>query len=114
MGVCFYLTRELHDILVDPLVAAKEKVYIQDKFRNECVLLGKLRHPHIVHFVGVHYGENLSLIMERLRTDLASLLEDNFAKEITIPLSIKLSILLDVSYGLLYLDPHTHANYHPS
>jgi len=45
--------------------------------------------------------------MERLRTDLASLLEDNFAKEITIPLSIKLSILLDVSYGLLYLHTHT-------
>ena len=101
------IAKRLHDILVDPLVAAKEKVYIQDKFRNECVLLSKLRHPHIVHFVGVHYGENLSLIMERLRTDLASLLEDNFAKEITIPLSIKLSILLDVSYGLLYLHTHT-------
>jgi len=101
------IAKRLHDILVDPLVAAKEKIYIQDKFRNECVLLSKLRHPHIVHFVGVHYGENLSLIMERLRTDLASLLEDNFAKEITIPLSIKLSILLDVSYGLLYLHTHT-------
>ena len=101
------IAKRLHDILVDPRVPAKEKKCVQKKFRNECVLLSKLRHPHIVHFVGVHYGENLSLIMECLHTDLASLLEDRFMKRVIIPLSTKLSILLDVSYGLLYL--HTHS-----
>ena len=59
-----------------------------------------------MHFVGVHYGSNqddMSLIVECLDTDLARCLET----QPNIPIEIKLSILLDVSYGLLYL--HTHS-----
>ena len=41
--------------------------------------------------------------MECLHTDLAKFLEGSSE----IPLSIKLSILLDVSYGLLYFHTHT-------
>ena len=41
--------------------------------------------------------------MECLHTDLAKFLEEYQEKGVDIPLSIKLSILLDVSYGLLYL-----------
>ena len=100
------IAKRLHDILVTQ-VSPREKSSIQQKFTAECVLLSKLRHPNVVHFVGVHYGKStndLSLIMECLHTDLAKFLE-GCSNEI--PLSIKLSILLDVSYGLLYFHNHT-------
>ena len=68
-------------------------------------MLSKLNHPNIVHFLGVHCGKegDLCLIMEKLNTDLAQCLEDRPG----IPLSFKLSILLDVSCGLLYLHMHS-------
>ena len=99
------IAKRLHDILISPDVSPRERALVQEKFRQECILLSKLRHPNIVHFVGVLCGENprdLMLIMERLNTDLGIFLESHPAK---IPLSIKLSILLDISYGLLYLHP---------
>jgi len=99
------IAKRLHDILVNPEVPQRQKDFIQQKFHDECVLLSKLRHPNIVHFVGVHYGSNedgMSLIMECLDSDLARYLES----QPNIPIEVKLSILLDVSYGLLYL--HTH------
>ena len=100
------IAKRLHDILVTP-VSPHERGAIQKKFAEECALLSKLRHPNVVHFVGVHYGKSandLSLVMECLYTDLAKFLESS---TIEIPLSIKLSILLDVSYGLLYFHTHT-------
>ena len=100
------IDKRLHDILVNPEVPPRQRESIREKFRAECVILSKLRHPHIVHFVGVRCGPNpsdLSLVMECLHTDLAKFLEQHQEKEVDIPLSIKLSILLDVSYGLLYL-----------
>ena len=100
------IAKRLHDILVNPEVPRKQTTTIQQKFHDECVLLSQLRHPNVVHFVGVHYGSNqddMSLIMECLDTDLARC----FQTQPNIPLEVKLSILLDVSYGLLYL--HTHS-----
>ena len=100
------IDKRLHDILVKPEVPRRQRESIQEKFYAECVMLSKLRHPHIVHFVGVRCGPNpsdLSLVMECLHTDLAKFLEEHQEKGVDIPLSIKLSILLDVSYGLLYL-----------
>ena len=95
------IAKRLHAILTTG-VAQREQATVQTKFRNECIILSKLRHPNIVHFVGVCYGKNpkeLSLIMECLHTDLDQCLET----QPNIPLPDKLSILLDVSYGLLYL-----------
>ena len=100
------IAKRLHDILVTK-VSPRERASVQRKFIAECVLLSKLRHPNVVHFVGVHYGRSendLSLVMECLHTDLPNFLEDSSSE---IPLSIKLSILLDVSYGLLYFHTHT-------
>ena len=100
------IAKRLHDILVIQ-ISRQERTSIQHRFAAECVLLSKLRHPNVVHFVGVHYGtsaNDLSLVMECLHTDLAKFLL-HFSGEI--PLSIKLSILLDVSYGLLYFHTHT-------
>ena len=100
------IAKRLHDILVDPEVPRRQRASIQQKFHGECTLLSQLKHPNVVHFVGVHYGRNqddMSLIMECLDTDLARCLET----QPNIPLEVKLLILLDVSYGLLYL--HTHS-----
>ena len=100
------IDKRLHDILVNPDVPRRGRESIREKFRAECVILSNLRHPHIVHFVGVRCGPNpgdMSLVMECLHTDLAKFLKQHQEKGVDIPLSIKLSILLDVSYGLLYL-----------
>ena len=100
------IAKRIHDILVTQ-VSPRERTSVQRKFVAECVLLSKLRHPNVVHFVGVHYGRSandLSLVMECLHTDLANYLEDSSSE---IPLSIKLSILLDVSYGLVYFHTQT-------
>ena len=64
--------------------------------------MSKLRHPHIVQFLGVCYfpGSTLpSLVMERVETNLHEMLETTP----NLPLDIKRSILLDVARGLLYL-----------
>ena len=101
------IAKRLHDILVSPDVSQREKGAIQEKFRQECVLLSRLRHPNVVHFVGIHRGKkpgDLTLVMERLHTDLGKFLDSRPAQ---IPLSITLAILLDISYGLLYLHSHS-------
>ncbi len=87
-------------------VSAREVDSVEAKFRVECVTLSKLRHPNIVQFIGVHYGRqgksDLTLIMECVSTDLYHFLE----RKNNVPLSIKLSILRDVSFGLVYLHEH--------
>ena len=69
---------------------------------NECKLASKLRHPNIVQFLGVCYlpGSSLPvLLMEKLSTSLDELLE----KEKNIPFDVKISILIGVSCGLVFL-----------
>ena len=99
------IAKRVHTLLVNDQVPQPDRVRALEKFGSECILLSKLRHPNIVHFVGVHYEKglgDLSLIMECLDTDLCKFLD---ARK-NIPLSIKLSVLLDVAYGLLYLHSH--------
>ena len=99
------IAKRIHAILQDNKVPPADKDAARQKFAAECVLLSKLRHPNIVHFVGVHYQKglsDLSMIMECLEMDLGHCLDTCP----NIPLSVKLSILQDVAYGLLYL--HTH------
>ncbi len=96
------IAKRLHDILNNEKVSERERTAIREKFRDECVILSRLKHPNIVHFLGVSFGrtsDDLSLIMEQLDTDLYRFI---CATQL-IPLSIQLSILLDVAYGLLYL-----------
>ena len=101
------IAKRVHDILINQKrVSKEERESLLKKFRNECIVLSKLRHPNIVHFVGVHYGadkNDLSLIMESLECDLGEFVE----KRPKLPLPVKLSILLDVSYGLVYLHDQT-------
>ncbi len=98
------IAKRLHKAFIDrSRVSSKEVDSIEAKFRNECIILSKLRHPNIVEFIGVHYGlrghTDITLIMECVSTDL-----DNFlVVHPNIPLPVKLSILCDVSFGLVYL-----------
>ena len=89
-----------------PTISAKDQysTSLFDNFVKECVLHSKFRHPNIIQFIGVVYGNepnnhDLLLVMERIDTNLDSCLEAHPH----IPLPIKLSILRDVSNGLMYL-----------
>jgi serine/threonine protein kinase len=98
------VAKKLHSNFVNPSkVSTQERESISSKFRDECVILSKLRHPNIVQFIGVHYGrrgrDDLTLIMECVNSDMDKFLEVHP----NIPLPLKLSILLDISYGLVYL-----------
>ena len=95
------IAKNLHPILLQA-DTADQRSAIESKFRNECVILSKLDHPNVVQFVGVHYGrskKHLSLIMERLHSDLNDFLQRNP----TTQLPVRLCILSDVSCGLFYL-----------
>ena len=101
------VAKKLHKVLLQtdnywPSATTQQKEFIVEKFRNECQILSQLDHPNVVGFVGVHYGSDrnvISLVMERLHTDLAAFVEKNP----TTPLLQRISILYDVSKGLQYL-----------
>ena len=83
------------------------------RFEEECRLLSQLRHPHIVQFLGVYFGEEDTnvpvLVMEFLPTTLAQTL-DRYDR---LPEEINYSILRDVSLGLRYLHERPRTD-HPS
>ena len=110
------IQKRLHNILVGlsgtEAVSADQQKYISDKFYDECMLLWKMRHPNIVQFMGIHYygrvdeKNKISLIMEYLPTNVEECITKCNEAQVSIPLSIKFSILRDVAYGL----SHLHAN----
>ena len=64
--------------------------------------MAKMRHPHVVQFLGLCFLEGSVLpvlVMERLDSSLDELLEDAPG----LPLALKRSLLADVARGLLYL-----------
>ena len=101
------IAKKLHNILVQadnyfPNATTQQKDFIVDKFRNECRILSSLQHPNVVGFVGVHFGRDkndVSLVMERLHTDLATFVDRNP----NTPFLKYIRILYDVSQGLHYL-----------
>ncbi len=71
------IAKKLHNILLKAgdYYPVDQRDSIIEKFQNECHILSGLNHSNVVAFVGVHYGCNkgdISLIMERLDTDLAA------------------------------------------
>ncbi len=108
-GVVFKVTvngrkcaaKKLHNILLQQQSLGQRQDFIA-KFQNECRILSALDHPNVVSFVGVHYGRDkndISLIMERLHSDLAKFVETHPAAKLT----TRIHILYDVSKGLCYL-----------
>lgn len=82
------------------------------KFISECELLNEVRHPNIVQFLGLCFLPNPRvhsdsmqqpvMVMECIDDNLYHLLDS----QANIHLSTKVSILLDVSRGLVYLHNH--------
>ena len=102
------IAKKVHDILVGQgghvQVGRDEVEAIREKFHVECSLLSKLKHPNIVQFLGIfHDKDDDVLLMEYMPMDLAKCLEACIKQKYIIPLPIKLSILQDVTNGLLHL-----------
>ncbi len=92
--------KKLHAGLIDPNNDGVER--LMGTYRRECQLMSNLRHPHLVQFLGVCFLPHVPypvLVMEKLHTNLDSLLEGSP----NIPLPLKCSILIDVIRGLVFL-----------
>lgn len=87
---------------------------IAARFVAECKIIAKIRHPNIVQFLGLCFfhdyknQKHLYLVMERLYDNLHHLLE----RKPNILLSVKCSILLDISRGLVHLHSHNPSIIH--
>ena len=106
------IAKRLHDILVgrkgvEP-VGDEQGTAVISRFRRECDILCCLRHPNIVQMLGVHCGSDKANIS--LNMDMHMDLEHCMKTYPDIPLSYKISILSDVTYGLEYL--HSKAIIH--
>ena len=109
----FGAAKKIHDFLTkqDPNWLAKEVAddYIQ-KFLSECTMMSRLRHPHIVQFLGLWFeaDSSLYLVMEKMMTSLHDVLEPADCQSPStakpgIPLGLKCSILQDIARGLAFL-----------
>ena len=148
----------VEEVEMDGVICAAKRIYpvlifandegvkrTRERFVQECIIMSKLRHPHIVQFLGVFFPsaedqrrersfsissfsgsytqvqsgpqspppiskDNATglpwLIMEYLPYTLDHILE----KRPNIPVHIKVSFLLDIAKGLLYL--HNKGIYH--
>ena len=93
--------KKTHGILFE-LATPHEKAAMLERFAGECELLGGMRHPCIVQFLGVWFeqGSRLPvLVMEYLHTTLSACLE----RYGVLPEEISYGILHDVALGLHYL-----------
>ena len=93
--------KKLHRVLYET-ASPQEKAAVLDRFVQECELLSRLHHPHIVQFLGVWFEQGCELpvlVMEYLHTTLSACLE----KYGVLPEEISYGILRDVALGLRYL-----------
>ena len=92
--------KRLYEILKRDIHQNQSHCY--NNFVRECVLMSQTNHPNIVKFIGIHFGRDhfdLTLLMERLHSDLGVYLEGTP----NLHFLTKLSILHDTSCGLVYL-----------
>ena len=92
--------KKIHETLVDPSNLGAYNVGAQ--FVKECNIMSRLRHPHIVQFLGIYFQERAPfpvLVMEYLPHSLDAVLE----QRLNIATSVKVSFLYDVAKGLAYL-----------
>ena len=98
------IAKRLHSILTEHVVSS-ERPCVWKRFLSECLTLSKLDHPNILKFIGVYFNpvdrSDMAAIFEHLHMDLEEFLNPNECPDIH--LNTKLSILCDVSSGLLYL-----------
>ena len=98
-----YAAKEIHSLLVDG-ASPEEKKAIKDGFIRECYHSSLIRHPNIVKFKGVYYTDQSDLpimVMELMMASINTFIQDNQFGQIL--MKTKVSILHDVSLGLVYL-----------
>ena len=94
--------KRLHRVF--SILPKKQYPIIVEKFLRECETWSKLRHPHIVLFLGIIYEVESPLpviIMEKMDTTLYSFVMECSAEDF--PLYRKGSVLLQVALALCYL-----------
>ena len=97
--------KSIHQNLYDSAFA-RERETMLERFEGACEMLSRLRHPHIVQFLGVHFKEGSPLpvlLMEQLDSTLAACV-DRYGR---LPDESCYSVLRDVAVGLRYLHGHT-------
>ena len=106
--------KKMHGFLETHVRGWVNREMVEENRRNfvqECELMSRLRHPHIVQFLGVCEfpgSDTPALVTELLLTDLHSLLLPRTPRSRSptkphIPLSFKYCILRDVARGLVFL-----------
>lgn len=107
--------KKIHDFLFkqDPKwLAGKTAGENIQRFIEECKIMGKLRHPNIVQFLGLWFSDDSNsnlpaLVMEKMLMSLHDLLEPDKkpleTRNLHIPLSLKSSILQDIAQGVAFL-----------
>ena len=99
--------KELHSFLLDPKTPGVNKVI--SRFVEECQIMESIRHPNIVHFIGLYMPSDSSypiLVMEKVAMSLEDLLDKTKKMKEDLPLSLNVSILSDTAKGLVYLHNH--------
>ena len=94
--------KKIHEVLL----MQGNTTYTVRRFEEECRILGKIRHPNIVQFLGVHFQSGMQapiLVMEFLPTNLSHCIQHHGI----LPEEISYSILFDVAIGLCYLHSQT-------
>ena len=89
--------KKIHDVFYEGQVDR-----LLSKFVEECTLLSRLRHPHIVQFLGTYIDSSTKapvLVMEFLPATLAQCL-DSYG---IMPEEINYSVLKDIALGLHFL-----------
>ena len=97
--------KKIHRLLFE-LASPAQRADMLRRFEEECELLGRLHHPNIVQFLGVHEetGSELPvLVMEYLPTNLSDYLD----RHGVLPTEIGYGILRDVALGLRYLHEYS-------
>ena len=98
--------KQVHSILLEG-VSSKDGKAVKDTFMRECHHCSSINHPNIVKFKGIYYTAESDprtdlpiMVMELMDTSLTSYIENNQSQIAT---KTKLSILHDVTLGLIYL-----------
>ncbi|XP_065913272.1 uncharacterized protein [Dysidea avara] len=75
------------------------------RFASACLVISRIHHPNVVQMLGIHYPTPEAklpwLVMEMMEYSLTSFLSKHEKDKLS--LSLKLSILVDVSQGLAFL-----------
>ena len=93
-------------VLHETLVSEGDASYTIRRFKEECRILSRIRHPNIVQFLGVYFQDNEKvpvLVMEYLPTNLTTCID----RHGILPAETSYSILQDVAMGLYYLHKHS-------